>query len=153
MVESAFWLDATVSWLPNVHIEIIGEVNFPLSEIYMLRCQVDKCHLTVKWINWAESSTTKEFRPCDVGIVRKLSTLKGPFILLCRKISVEYPTNFDLRFMLIGCLGLPLFWLDVSSRKFKFVGHSTKIIWQSEIKGPLPYQYLRDLLGPFTPIF
>ena len=24
------------------------EVNFPLSEIYMLRCQLDKCHLTVK---------------------------------------------------------------------------------------------------------
>ena len=62
---------------------------------------------------------------------------KSPLILLCRIISVECPTNFDLHFMLIGCLGLPLFWLDVSSGIFKFVGHSTKIIQQSEIKGPL----------------
>jgi len=34
---------------------------------------------------------------------------KGPFILLCPIISVEFPTNFYLPFMLIGCLGLPLF--------------------------------------------
>ena len=59
--------------------------------------------------------------------------------MLCRIISVECPTNFDPRFMLIGCLGLPLFWLDVSSGKFKFVGHSTEIIQQSEIKGPLKH--------------
>ena len=38
----------------------------------------------------------------------KLS-FKGPFILLCRIISVECPANFDPHFMLIGCLGLPLF--------------------------------------------
>ena len=38
-----------------------------------------------------------------------LFSIKGPFILLCRIISVECPTNFDPRFMLIGCLGLPLF--------------------------------------------
>ena len=34
---------------------------------------------------------------------------KGPFILLCQIISVECPTNFDLHFILIGCLGLPMF--------------------------------------------
>ena len=34
---------------------------------------------------------------------------KGPLILICWIISVERPTNFDWRFMLIGCLGLPLF--------------------------------------------
>ena len=63
---------------------------------------------------------------------------KGPFILLCQIISVECPTNFIPCFILIGCLGLPLLWLDVSSGKFKFVGHSTEIIQQREIKGPLP---------------
>ena len=46
--------------------------------------------------------------------------------------------------------GLPLFWLDVSSRKFKFVGHSTEIIWQSEIKGPLNYTPCRYLLLWFS---
>ena len=34
---------------------------------------------------------------------------KDPFIMLSPIILVECPTNFDLRFMLIGCLGLPLF--------------------------------------------
>ena len=67
---------------------------------------------------------------------------KGPFILLYWIISVECQTSFDPSFMLIGCLGLPLFWLDVSSGKFKFVGHSTEIIRQSKIKGPLRYKIL-----------
>ena len=68
---------------------------------------------------------------------KNLSNIRGSSILLCQIISVECPTNFDQRFKLIDCLGLPLIWLDVSSRKFKFCGHSTDIIRQSEIKGPL----------------
>ena len=55
-------------------------------------------------------------------------------------ISLECQTNFDPRFILIGCLGLPLFRLDVSSEKFKIVGHATETIQQREIKGPLQTQ-------------
>ena len=85
----------------------------------------------------------------------KLVSIKDPFILLCRIISVECPTKFDPCFMLIGCLGLPLFWLDASSGKFKFVGHSTEIIRQSEIKGPLSlfhsmlHKLFQNLSQPF----
>ena len=42
-------------------------------------------------------------------ITGRFNTDTGSFILLCRMISVECPTNFDPGFMLIGCLGLPLF--------------------------------------------
>ena len=82
-----------------------------------------------------ETDFSKLFERCKN--VYNCQVFKGPFILLCWTISVECPTNFDPCFMLIGCLGLPLSWLDVSSGKFKFVWHSTVIIRQSEIKRPL----------------
>ena len=90
------------------------------------------------------------FKKEHIFFIKNVFRFKGPFILFCRINSVECPTNFDLCFMLIGFLGLPLFWLDVSSRKFKFVGHSTEIIWQSEIKGPLNYTPCRYLLLWFS---
>ena len=56
------------------------------------------------------------------------------------------PNNFSRMpnkfFTLIGCLERPVFWLVVISGKFKFIGHSTEIIPQSKIKGPLfPKEY------------
>ena len=82
----------------------------------------------------------------SIGINYGVSGIsKVLYFLLCQMISVECPTNFDPGFMLIRCLGLPSFRLVVSSGKFKFVGHSTEIIRQSEIKGPL-YQNIRCLI-------
>ena len=102
---------------------------------YELRRRINSLNLggSKAKMNSSSNATRPPRQVCAVSVS------KGPFILLCQIISVECPTDFDLRFMLIGCLGLPLFWLDVSSRKFKFVGHSTEIIRQSEIKRTLTY--------------
>ena len=52
---------------------------------------------------------TQQWRAVGIPKVIKRIINKGPLILLCRIISVECPTNSDPRFMLIGCLELPLF--------------------------------------------
>ena len=63
--------------------------------------------------------------------------IKGPLISLCRIISVECPTNLNFPLLTSnqnkGSPKQPI------SMKFgsKFVGHSTEIIGQSKIKGPL----------------
>ena len=62
---------------------------------------------------------------------------KGPLILLCQKISVECPTNLNFPLLTSnenkGSLKQQISMKGGS----KFVGHSTEIIRQSKIKGPL----------------
>ena len=62
---------------------------------------------------------------------------KGPLISLCRIISVECPTNLNFPLLTSnqnkGSRKQPI----SMKRGSKFVGHSTDIIWQSKIKGPL----------------
>jgi len=72
---------------------------------------------------------------------------KGPFILLCQIVSVECPTN----------LNFPLLTSNQNKespkqpismkRGSKFVEHSTEIIGQSKIKGPLPTEVFQLVAG------
>ena len=60
---------------------------------------------------------------------------KGPFSLLGRIISVECPTNSDLRFMLIGCLELPLFdWMSAAGNS-NLCGILQKLFDKVKLKG------------------
>ena len=62
---------------------------------------------------------------------------KGPLISLCRIISVECPTNLSFPLLTSNQnKGSPKQPISIKCRS-KFVGHSTEIIRQSKIKGPL----------------
>ena len=70
-----------------------------------------------------------------------MNEVKGPLISLCQIIFVECPTN--LNFLLLTSnqnKGSPKQPISMK-RESKFVGHSTEIIWQSKIKGPLHITY------------
>ena len=62
---------------------------------------------------------------------------KVPLILLCRIISVECPTNLNFPLLTSNQnKGSPKQPISMK-RGSNFVGHSTEIIRQSKIKGPL----------------
>ena len=75
------------------------------------------------------------------GVARVISS-KGHLISLCRIISVECPTNLNFPLLTSNQnKGSPKQPISMK-RGSKFVGHSTEIIRQSKIKGPLQVQQI-----------
>ena len=67
--------------------------------------------------------------------------VKGPLISLCRIIYVECPTNLNFPLLTSNQnKGSPKQPISMKHRS-KFVGHSTEIIRQSKIKGPLHLKF------------
>ena len=71
----------------------------------------------------------------------KTGRSKGPLISLCQIISVECPTNLNFPLLTSNQnKGSPKQPISMKPES-KFVGHSTEIIRQSKIKGPLIHKY------------
>ena len=80
-------------------------------------------------------------------VIQSMETnLKGPLISLCRIISVECPTNLNFPLLISNQnKGSPKQPISMKQGS-KFVGHSTEIIRQSKIKGPLLHNYIFNLI-------
>jgi len=80
------------------------------------------------------------------------ASIKGPLISLCRIISVECPTNLNFPLLTSNQnKGIPKQPISMKPGS-KFVGHSTEIIRQRIIKGPLVYEIPQDSLTKKTEV-
>ena len=69
--------------------------------------------------------------------------IKGPLILFCRIISVECPINLNFPLLTSNQnKGSPKQPISMKQGS-KFVGHSTEIVRQRKIKGPLQDEILK----------